>query len=60
MTDPLLVSEKRLWFALDQLATAEASIGGDPSKREAFEAAMGYLEEPTPDECRLLYREVRP
>lgn len=56
--DKLLVSEKRLWFALDQLVTTEATIGGNPSKREALEAAMGYLEEPTPDECRILYQEI--
>ncbi len=54
----LLVPEKRLWFALDQLAVAEASIGGNPSKRMAFEEAMGYLEAPTPDECQEFYREV--
>ena len=56
--DILLVSEKRLWFTLDQLVVAEATIGGNPSKREAFESAMGYLESPTPDECRAMYQEI--
>ena len=54
----LLVSEKRLWFALDQLVTHEATIGGDPSKREALESAMGYLEEPSPDECKQMFQEI--
>ena len=54
----LLVSEKRLWFTLDQIVTHEATIGSDPSKCEALEAAMGYLEAPTPEECRHLYKEV--
>lgn len=53
----LLVSEKRVWFTLDQLATNEALVGGNPSKRSAFEDAMGYLEAPTPEECRRLYEE---
>lgn len=53
----LLVSEKRVWFTLDQLAIHEATIGGNPSKCEAFEHAMGYLEEPTPEECHRLYIE---
>ena len=53
----LLVTEKRLWFALDQLVVTEATIGGDPSKRAALEGAMGYLEAPSPDECRDFYRE---
>ena len=55
--DNLLVSEKRIWFALDQLAVAEAAIGGNPSKRLAIEEAMGYLEAPTPEECHDFYRE---
>lgn len=54
----LLVPEKRLWFALDQLVVHESTIGGDPSKREALEAAMGYLQTPTPDECKQMYQEV--
>ena len=57
--DKLLVSEKRIWFALDQLVVAEASIGGNPSKRLALEDAMGYLDAPTPEECHDFYDETR-
>ena len=58
MRTRLLVSEKRVWFALDQLAVAASGVGGNPEKWEAFEKAMGFLEAPTPAECRAFYRET--
>ena len=58
--DKLLVSEKRVWFTIDQLLVMESTIGGNQAKCEAFEAVLGYLEAPTPEECRILYREVNP
>lgn len=57
--DRLLVNEKRLWFALDQIATQEATIGGSLVRRESAEAMMGYLEAPSPQECHAMWLEVQ-
>ncbi len=52
LTQDAAMTEERLWFVLDQLASRESGIGGDHAKSDAAESLMRLLRKPSHDQCR--------